>query len=390
MAERIFVMDGDGNLEPMNEQAFQFEHMLQELIADYPELLAGEQMDPGNPRRWILITREKGIAESADTGHRWSIDHVFIDQDAVPTLVEAKRGSNTEIRRAIVGQLLEYAAHAMITWNMSDLRSIFEQRNPDDHDALIAQLLGLGEEVDEDAFWDDVETNLKAKNIRLLFVADDIPDSLTRIVEFLNEQMPRIEVLAVEIKQFKGETSQTLVPRVIGQLAARRSSGGVRSPQVQQTKEEFLDRFDNDSAREVAARLIEVAENTPMAYFVSSNRKKGRMGIQVNCPLWRNPVMLAWLSPPGDLDAFEAEANHFIFGMFQYYSFHEYPVELQERLQQWADSFKHEGKHIHPWGRNRDPEHAYAIPYADAVERIDTLVERLQSVINDLANLQSS
>ena len=386
MADRIFVMDGNGNLEPMNEQAFQFEHMLQELIADYPELLAGEQMDPGNPRRWILITREKGIAETVDTGNRWSIDHVFIDQDAIPTLVEAKRGSNTEIRRTIVGQLLEYAAHATITWDVNDLRDIFEQLNPDDHDTLIAQLLGIGEEVDEDAFWSDVETNLNARNLRLLFVADEIPDSLARIVEFLNEQMPRIEVLAVEIKQFKGETSQTLVPRVIGQLAAKPASRSGRAPQVQQTKEEFLDRFDDDSAREAAARLVGVAENTTRAYFVGANR----MSIQVNCPLWRNRITLAWLAPPGDLNAFESDANHFVFGMFQYYHFDEYPVELQERLQQWADSFKHEGKHIHPWGRNRDPEHAYAIPYADAVERIDTLVERLQSVINDLANLQSS
>ena len=102
MAERIFVMDANGNLEPMNEEAFDFEDTLQELIADYPELLAGEQMDPSNPRRWILITREKGIAETVDAGNRWSIDHVFIDQDAIPTLVEAKRGSNTEIRRTIV------------------------------------------------------------------------------------------------------------------------------------------------------------------------------------------------------------------------------------------------------------------------------------------------
>lgn len=386
MAERIFVMDANGNLEPMNEEAFDFEDTLQELIADYPELLAGEQMDPSNPRRWILITREKGIAETVDAGNRWSIDHVFIDQDAIPTLVEAKRGSNTEIRRTIVGQLLEYAAHAMITWNMSDLRSIFEQRNPGDHNTVIAQLLGMGEEVDEDAFWDNVETNLKAKNIRLLFVADEIPDSLARIVEFLNEQMPRIEVLAVEIKQFKGETSQTLVPRVIGQLAARPASRSGRGPRVQQSKEEFLDRFDDDSAREVAARLIEVAENTPRTYFVGTDR----MSIQVNCPLWRNPITLVWLTAPGNLDAFEAEANHFIFGMFQYYSFHEYPVELRERLQQWADAFKSEGRHINPWGQNRDPEHAYAIPYADAVKNIDAIVERLQAAIADIGSLQSS
>ena len=53
-----------------------------------------------------------------------------------------------------------------------------------------------------------------------LFIADEIPDPLEQVVKFLNEQMPNIEVLAVEIKQFRGESSQTLVPRVIGRTAA--------------------------------------------------------------------------------------------------------------------------------------------------------------------------
>ncbi len=37
--------------------------------------------------------------------------------------------------------------------------------------------------------------------IRLVFVADEIPATLQRLVEFLNEQMPTVEVLAVEIRQ---------------------------------------------------------------------------------------------------------------------------------------------------------------------------------------------
>ena len=63
------------------------------------------------------------------------------------------------------------------------------------------------------------------------------------MVKFLNEQMPRIEVLAVEIKQFRGESSQTLVPRVIGRTAAEpRRSYSSRSRERVDTEpyEEFL------------------------------------------------------------------------------------------------------------------------------------------------------
>ena len=70
----------------------------------------GEQVRPADARRWILIRREKGIAVAAGGGAVWSVDHLVVDQDAVPTLVEVKRGTNPEVRRTIIGQMLEYAA----------------------------------------------------------------------------------------------------------------------------------------------------------------------------------------------------------------------------------------------------------------------------------------
>ena len=122
MAERIYIRGTGGKLEPLEEEPFSTEDELQALIARHPELLDGEQMRPGDPRRWLLITREKGIAETSDSGARWAIDHLIVDQDAVPTLVEVKRRSNPEIHRTIVGQMLEYAAHATQTWTADELR----------------------------------------------------------------------------------------------------------------------------------------------------------------------------------------------------------------------------------------------------------------------------
>ena len=110
--DKIFIRSGNGGLEPLQEVPFDTEDELQELVADYPELLAVEQIDPENPRRWILIKREKGIPDRPDAGDRWSVDHLLLDQEAVPTLVETKRSSSSEIRRRIVGQMLDYAAHA--------------------------------------------------------------------------------------------------------------------------------------------------------------------------------------------------------------------------------------------------------------------------------------
>lgn len=52
-----------------------------------------------------------------------------------------------------------------------------------------------------------------------MFVADEIPTELRRIVEFLNQQMDPAEVLAIEIKQYTGTGVSTLVPTVVGQTA---------------------------------------------------------------------------------------------------------------------------------------------------------------------------
>lgn len=53
----------------------------------------------------------------------------------------------------------------------------------------------------------------------MVFVADQIPSELRRIVEFLNGQMAPAEVLAIEVTQYKGEGLKTLVPRTVGQTA---------------------------------------------------------------------------------------------------------------------------------------------------------------------------
>ncbi|MBS1252774.1 MAG: hypothetical protein MAG451_01816 [Anaerolineales bacterium] len=64
----------------------------------------------------------------------------------------------------------------------------------------------------------------------MVFVADEIPPELKRIVEFLNEQMDPAETLAVEIRQYVGEDLRTLVPRVIGLTseAQQKKSSGAR------------------------------------------------------------------------------------------------------------------------------------------------------------------
>src|SRR5436190_24078877 len=112
----IYIKQGT-RLIQMTERPYDAEEVLQQLVADHPNLLAGDQ-GAGETKRWLLVQRELGIADDPDAGSRWSVDHLFLDEEGVPTLVEVKRSSDTRIRREVVGQVLDYAANASSYWGI--------------------------------------------------------------------------------------------------------------------------------------------------------------------------------------------------------------------------------------------------------------------------------
>lgn len=212
----IFVEAGDAWV-PMAAAVFGSEDDLQGLIGHHPELLGGAQMTPDDPRRFALVAREMGVPDRDAGSGRWSLDHLFVDQDAIPTLVEVKRASDTRIRREVVGQMLDYAANGTKHWPVAEIEAAFNTTHRDDpHGALVA----LCGSEDVDGFWDQVGRNLVEGHVRLVFLADRIPHELRRIVEWLNEQTTNAEVLAVEVAHYGTPGHRALVPRVIGATAA--------------------------------------------------------------------------------------------------------------------------------------------------------------------------
>ncbi len=237
------------SLVPMVETTYTQEEILQALVARYPDLLPGDQIDPDRPPRWLLVRREMGVADAVDTGDRWSLDHLFLDQYAIPTFVECKRSQDTRIRREVIAQMLEYAANGIVYWSIDKLRRSAAETataNGSTLDESIADLIEAEDETTIQEYWDNVESNLKAGIVRLLFVADSIPKELRRLVEFLNDKLQDVEVLAVEIKQFQGGGQEAWVPRVIGQSEAVRSkkNAGRKIPTQKLNWESFQSTID--------------------------------------------------------------------------------------------------------------------------------------------------
>jgi hypothetical protein len=222
----MFVLTPEGKLVPMKSTEFSLELHFQKLIQDYPDLLSGELVDPESPRRWLLVAPEMMIANEENGPGWWSVDHLFLDQDGIPTIVEVKRQSDTRLRREVIAQMLDYAANGLARWKVGDLRGRFEQqcvasqREPEQ-----AFKDALRTDIEYDKFWELVKTNLEAKKIRMLLVADVIPREVKVVIEFLNSQMISAEMLALELKQYTGENGlRTIVPTLFGQTEMARGA----------------------------------------------------------------------------------------------------------------------------------------------------------------------
>jgi len=184
--KKLFVQT-DTALTTLKEEAFTNELALQILLEQYPELIPSDEII-GNPS-FFLIQREFPVS----TGY---IDHLFVDQMMVPTIVETKV-NNPEIRRKIIGQGYEYLTSISFELNGKQLVEAAKQRLKDGYASEVQNRLGVAElNIKE------IDKNLKKPRLRLIFAADFIPRELRKFVEFINNASRGIDVYAVQIEQF--------------------------------------------------------------------------------------------------------------------------------------------------------------------------------------------
>lgn len=248
----------NGKLSAMRPAAPENEDTMQRLVAEYPEIIADR--DGG----LLLIKREQPIGDGLGDG-RWSLDHLFVTRDAVPVLVELKRAVDTRLRREVVGQMLDYAANGTAYWQAGTIAASFAEttlasgRVPEE---VLSEFLGAAAEPT--SFWQQVDANFLAGRVKLVFVADQVPRELARIVEFLNEQM-KADVRAVELNWFEGDGVKAFVPRVIGEserAQAAKAAGALLPPL---SRDEWIDKHLAPlgvATREAASRYVELVAET--------------------------------------------------------------------------------------------------------------------------------
>ena len=243
---KLYLLSG-GTVIPASESLYPAEDDLQQLIAENPQLLLSSQ-DEG--QRLYLLRREQPVRDTPDGPALYSIDHLFMDQDGLPVLVEVKRSTDTRIRREVVGQMLDYASR-MRAWSASDFNSS-------------GTLLDIPDDL-----WAAFDENLRAERMRLIFAADSIPDSLATMIDFLDRSMDSIEVYGVEIKRYIAEDGAELISSTI--------VGGGNSPAKQAAR--CLTVWDADS---MAEQLRQRGSADTVATVEALASFAAGIGLQVN------------------------------------------------------------------------------------------------------------
>lgn len=216
---QVYLVRDDGSTESMTRIRCENEDReLQRLLERNFDLLPGEQIDPDDPRRWLLVKREMPVPDPGTGGNRWSVDFLFLDQDAIPTFVECKRFEDTRSRREVVGQVLEYAANGRHYWSKESLQRLAEQTAGEQGTELgqVLELLRPNEPATTEAFFARAEENLRQGQVRIVFFLEESPIELRSVVDFLNGQMERSEVLLVEARQYTTGDRRVVVPSLFG------------------------------------------------------------------------------------------------------------------------------------------------------------------------------
>jgi hypothetical protein len=256
------------------------EGALQTFLEKYPQIIPGKQIDPSteDPPRFILLRREMPIGG-------WSLDHLYVDQRGILTLVETKLFQNPESRREVIGQIIEYAANAIEFWGEGAARQKATEfwsncDPPRDLDEVLKE--EFGGELDTEDFWRLVEENLGSGRIRLIVATDELRPEIRRMIEYLNTEMQNAEVLGLELRCYGDDKkSLVLVPRLVGQTQLALDKKGTSVSNVRWTVSKLRVAYEDISDHELGLRLRKILDwSVEKNIFMTAVAMKPAFGLQ--------------------------------------------------------------------------------------------------------------
>lgn len=198
--EPVALDHGDGGFR---------EDWLQGLIDRHPGLLPIAEIEPGLAEA-VAVCRELPVA----SGY---VDHLLLTPEGGIVLVETKLWRNPEARRAVIGQILDYASD-LSELDYEDLEGLVAQARKVKGQKLYRLTCPEGPDAGEAAFIDAVSRNLRLGRLLLLLVGDGIREGIEKLADYLQRHVGLHFTLGlIELSLWRNPQDGTLLvqPRVL-------------------------------------------------------------------------------------------------------------------------------------------------------------------------------
>jgi len=268
----ILIRTNGSKWQQVDRFAFPDETHLQRLLHDSPELIPLTNADSA------VFIREANLPGSGYT------DLLGVDGDGNILVVETKLAKNQEVRRKVLGQILEYGA---FLWGMSyeAFDGLFVAR-AGKH--LIDLIAARNSAVVPELFRSAVSENLSSGQFHLLIAVDEINDELERVIAYVSH-MGGVRLEAIELNFYKGEQAEIVVPHRHGQPVTAQTSVGTAGQKL--TFEQIVSSFPDDRSRALFSHLStgwseaghQIVPGTRGASF------KARVGADMHPIFWAYP-----------------------------------------------------------------------------------------------------
>ena len=240
-------------------QGFPDERTLHKLIKENPQLLplAGE------PRLAVL-------GSEVQLGNGYA-DLLCVESTGRPAIIEVKLASNAEARRAIVAQVIAYAAFLYgADVNYLEQGPLRRQLAALGHGSILEAAQAQDQEgaVDEGSFPASMQECLDRGEFRLVFVLDDAPSELIRMVSYLETitvQALTVDLITVKVYEVNG--AQIALPQRVSPDSATITPSSIPvKPKTTRKASEGVDEFrasiqdSTGEARRIFDELIARAE----------------------------------------------------------------------------------------------------------------------------------
>ena len=229
--------NGNGAWTEPEISTYSNESHLQDLLASDPTRIPG--IPPGS-----VAVRE--LSTSAGP-----IDICIVSPSGAITVVECKLNKNSEPRRMVIGQVLDYAS-ALRNDGINAFQTSWRTRNGPDLDEVLQE---VGISV--------LQNNIDKGVIHLCLAVDIIDEDLRRLIEYLylisNDS---IEVTALQLSYARHGSLEILIPSTYGNEIAHSKSSNRAAPSEKWAWDSFIsaltDKREVELAVDLKARLDSV------------------------------------------------------------------------------------------------------------------------------------